>query len=135
MGGVGMMEEMVSEVDVTEEREIVGEREGHEMVREEMTGEELAVVRELALRAHPDVVPELVSGGSVGEIVASVEAARAAYRRVAEGIGQGTGATTVAVVPAGGAPRVVVDADALPAAEKIRRALAGRGRGGMREAK
>ena len=76
------------------------------------TGEgELAAVRELVLRAHPDVVPELVAGSSVGELVASVEAARAAFRRVAE------------TVAAPGPPRVAVDVELLPAAEKIRRGL------------
>lgn len=83
--------------------------------------EELASVRELILRAHPDVVPELVSGGSVDELVASVEPARAAYRRVAD-----TMTTATPRVPAGDAPRLAVDAELLPAAEKIRRGLARR---------
>lgn len=83
---------------------------------------ELAAVRELVLRAHPDVVPELVAGSSVGELVASVEAAREAYRRVADAVG----APAPPRVPAGDAPRVAVDAELLPAAEKIRRGLASR---------
>lgn len=82
---------------------------------------ELAAVRELILRAHPDVVPELVSGGSVDELVASVEAAREAYRRVAATVG-----ATPPRVPAGDTPRLAVDVEQLPAAEKIRRGLATR---------
>ena len=81
--------------------------------------EELATVRELILRAHPDVVPELVRGGSVDELVASVEPARTAYRRVAE-----MAAQAAPRVPAGDAPRLAVDVEQLPAAEKIRRGLA-----------
>lgn len=96
------------------------------------TPEELATVRELALHAHPDTVPELVGGATVAEIVASLEPARAAYRRIAEraaGSTGGTGAAPIETanrmppVPAGDAPRVVVDPDRVSAAEKIRRGL------------
>ena len=90
--------------------------------------EELATVRELALRAYPDRVAELVTGATVAELMASVEPARAAYRRIAEAVGQGAAAARPAapVVPAGDAPRLAVDVEALPAAEKIRRGLATR---------
>jgi hypothetical protein len=84
--------------------------------------EELAAVRELVLRAHPDVVPELVTGASVDELVASVEPARAAFRRVAESVRE-----VVPRVPAGDTPALAVDVGHLPAAEKIRRGLASRG--------
>ena len=40
---------------------------------------DLGKVRELVLRAHPDVVPDLVAGSSVDELLASVEPARSAY--------------------------------------------------------
>lgn len=97
------------------------------------TAEELAAVRALALTAHPDAVPELVAGGSVAELIGSLEPARAAYRRIAEAIGAGVEAGAQATihpvappVPAGAAPRLATDPDALPAAEKIRRGLAGR---------
>mgnify|MGYP006952644934 CR=1 FL=1 len=82
--------------------------------------DELAALRELVLRAHPDVVPELVAGSNLGELMASVEGARAAYRRVAEAV------SAPPRVPAGDTPRLAVDADLLPAAEKIRRGLATR---------
>ncbi len=99
------------------------------------TQQDLAAVRELALRAHPDTVPELVGGATVAEIVASLEPARAAYRRAAEHAGGSAGGTNarpitagarVPPVPAGDAPRAVVDPDQLSAAEKIRRGLAER---------
>ena len=45
---------------------------------------DLGKVRELVLKAHPDVVPDLVRGSSVDELIASVEPARSAYQRVAD---------------------------------------------------
>ena len=91
-----------------------------------VSAEDLAAVRELILRAHPDVVPELVTGSTVAELTASVEAARAAYAGV---VGrQAPVVSTPPVVPAGGAT-VVVDPAALPTGEKIRRGLANRPRG------
>jgi hypothetical protein len=89
----------------------------------EETVAELAAVRELILRAHPDVVPELVAGRTVGELTTSVEAARAAYAGVVSR--QPSTVSTPPVVPAGGAT-VVVDPANLPTAEKIRRGLAAR---------
>jgi hypothetical protein len=103
-------------------------------------GGDLSVVRELILRAHPDVVPELVQGGSVAELVASVEGARAAYQAVAERVqerkgagktpalqGKGAGETPAVPeppkVPAGGGA-AVVNVDDLPTAEKIKRGIA-----------
>ena len=123
------MEEQSAGVVVEEQQE---QRGGQDQVTEGVGGlrsEELAAVRELALRAHPDAVPELVTGASVGELMASLEPARAAYRRIAETVGQGAPPPVVApMVPAGDAPRLAVDVEALPAAEKIRRGLAGQRR-------
>jgi hypothetical protein len=102
----------------------------------ETPGDELAAVREVVLRAHPDVVPELVSGATVAEVLASVEPARAAYARIAERLTPAAAATATAPtspnfpslpsVPAGGAGPVPLDPDRLPAPEKIRRGLASR---------
>ena len=120
-------------------------------------GEELGKVRELVLKAHPDVVPDLVRGSSVDELIASVEPARSAYQRIAEQVRQGgggaglqgggetaisseaastandTGSTTVVaqppLVPAGGATNVAEPGDLGPTT-KIAQALAARkGRG------
>ncbi len=82
--------------------------------------DEQAALRELVLRAHPDVVPEPVAGSSLDEMLASLEGARAAYRRVAETV------SAPPRVPAGDTPRLAVDVELLPAAEKIRRGLASR---------
>ena len=83
---------------------------------------DLDAVRALVLRAHPDVVPELVTGESVADLIASVEPARAAYARLAETLAQVR--SEAAPVPAGGGSPITVDPDRLPAAEKIRRGLA-----------
>jgi hypothetical protein len=118
--------------------------------------DELTKVRQLVLRAHPDVVPELVGGNSIDELLASVEPARSAYQQVADrvragesrGLEGGAGTTVTAepaaaanatrqttatgsppLVPAGGAANVV-NLDDIPPAEKIARALAGRRQGG-----
>jgi hypothetical protein len=86
---------------------------------------ELDAVRELVLRAHRDVVPELVAGDSVAGILASVAPARAAYARLAEGW---AGPAPRAVpVPAGGGAPLPTDPSLLPASEKIRRGLAAGG--------
>jgi hypothetical protein len=85
---------------------------------------DLAAVRELVLRAHPDVVPELVAGETIAGLIASVEPARAAYARLAESLSFAQEATPASPVPAGGSAPIAVDPDRLPAAEKIRRGLA-----------
>jgi hypothetical protein len=109
--------------------------------------EELGKVRELVLKAHPDVVPDLVRGDSVDELIASVEPARSAYQRIAEqvrGAESGVGSreseqltsdlrpptsdSAVAqppAVPAGGAATIVDPGDLAPTS-KIAQALAAR---------
>ncbi len=105
---------------------------------ESVNGDEIAAVRELILRAHQDVVPELIQGSSVAELMASVEPARAAYQAVAQrvqerqGSGESRGSEGAPAeppkVPAGGGV-AVVDLDALPTAEKIKRGIAAARRG------
>ena len=99
---------------------------------------ELGRVRDLVLQAHPDVVPDLVRGASLDELLASVEPARSAYQQVAERV-RGSHAvahaasdvsapvTTVSPpsVPAGGTA-TVVDPGTLSPTTKIARALADR---------
>jgi hypothetical protein len=115
---------------------------------------DLGKVRDLVLKAHPDVVPDLVRGGSVDELIASVEPARSAYQRIADQVrGRGPqvtgdhasetesarrpdgqtasteGSTTVVVqpplVPAGGASNAVDPGDLAPTS-KIAQAPAAR---------
>lgn len=107
-----------------------------------LTGETLAKVREYVVRANPEAVPELIAGGSLEEIEASVPVAKAAYERIATaaraGAEQGAGGQgnpvsaaiqqaaqqQPPVVPAGGAT-VVVDPANIPSGEKIRLGLQG----------
>ena len=89
--------------------------------------DELATIRELVLKAHPDVVPELITGTSVAELLSTVAPAQAAYGRLLEtvraGESQATTSAPVPAVPAGGSAPVPIDPDRLPAAEKIRRGI------------
>ena len=91
--------------------------------------EELDAVRQVVLAAYPDSVPELIQGATVPELLASIEAARAAYARVAETVAVPAEPVAVAapVVPAGGGS-AMIDPGALPAAEKVRQGIAGRQR-------
>jgi hypothetical protein len=111
---------------------------------------DLGKVRELVLKANPDVVPDLIRGESVDSLIASVEPARSAYQRIAERVrgsiaggestvraeGEATvnaeGKTTVVgqppAVPAGGASNVV-DPSTLAPTTKIAQGLARQKRG------
>jgi hypothetical protein len=112
----------------------------HEPVR----AAELNTVRELVLKAHPDVVPDLIAGSSVDELVASVEPARTAYQRIADQVREASSregeearsreeqdaSSTPSLVqppavPAGGAATVVDPGDLAPTS-KIAQALAAR---------
>jgi hypothetical protein len=85
--------------------------------------DDLGAVRELVLKAHADVVPELVQGNSIASLLASVESAQVAYARIASTLNPASTNSTPSV-PAGGNPPVIVDLDRLPASEKIKRGLA-----------
>ena len=65
---------------------------------ERLRAESIAIVRDLILKGNPDLVPELVQGETLAELMDSVEPARSAYQRIAESV-----RVTVPVVPAGGA--------------------------------
>ncbi len=41
-------------------------------------------LRQTLAAAHPDAIPELIDGATVGEMVASLQTAKAAYRRTVE---------------------------------------------------
>ena len=89
---------------------------------------DLTAVRNLILRAHPDVIPELVAGANFDEMLSSVEPARAAYQRVAESVQLGaTDATTEVTapkIPAGGGQRQLsINLDQLSPAAKISEGL------------
>ena len=92
------------------------------MDNEQIPVDDVALVRELARRAYPDAVAELIDGESAEEIAASIEPARTAYARLKAEIGAAR-PVAMAQVPAGGMSPAI-DPDRLPAAEKIRRGLA-----------
>jgi hypothetical protein len=84
---------------------------------------ELEQVRQLVLRAHPDVVPELVTGATIADLLASIGPAEAAYANLAGRIGAAS-----PHVPAGTIGPAPIDPERLPIAEKLRRGLAERAR-------
>jgi hypothetical protein len=107
---------------------------------------DLDKVRELVLKAHPDVVPDLVAGSSVDELIASVEPARTAYQRIADHVRESSSreversssregpddSSTPSIVqpptvPAGGGTNVTDSGDLGPTT-KIAQALAARKR-------
>lgn len=82
--------------------------------------EERQALRATLAAAHPDTVPELIGGETVGEMIASLETAKAAYRRTIE--------RTKAALPvaAGGGGRPVgVDISKLSPLAKIAVGLKG----------
>lgn len=74
---------------------------------------EVQAVRELILRSHHNIVPELIAGDNIDALIASVESAKAAYSRIIANVS----------VPAGGNSPVAFDVEALPTFDKIRRGL------------
>ena len=86
---------------------------------ERLRGESIRVVRDLILKAHADLVPEMVRGESLAELMASVEPAREAYQRLSAAV-----RSAAPVVPAGGAGSPTVAIEHLTADGLIKRALA-----------
>ena len=89
--------------------------------------DDLSAIRDVVLKAYPDVVPDLVRGDSAAVLLASVEPARAAYARIRATIQADTAPvatnTPIPAIPAGGGTPLPVDPDHLPSSEKIRRGL------------
>jgi hypothetical protein len=83
----------------------------------------VGLVRELARRAYPDAVAELIDGADAEAIAASIEPARAAFARLKEQLATEHTDTAPVKVPAGG-QAAAIDPDRLPASEKIRRGIA-----------
>jgi hypothetical protein len=82
----------------------------------------IASVRDLALRAHPEMVPELVRGDSLTALLASIEPARQAYAELMARI-QPESTPPAPAVPAGGSVTAPLDLDRIPTAEKLRRGI------------
>ena len=82
-------------------------------------------LRELVVRAYPEVVPELLSGETVEEMLASLPAAQAAYQRIAE---QARPAGPEPVPSGGGTSRAFpIDIGSMSPGLKIREGLRRRG--------
>lgn len=85
---------------------------------------DLERVRELILQAHPDVVPELISGATIDELLGSVASAQDAFTRVSERLAANSPAAPR--IPAGNPVRTTsVNADSLSPVSKIRMGLGG----------
>lgn len=101
-------------------------------------GETLERVRDLVLRAHPEVVPELVGGATLAALLGSIEPAHQAYADLAARLTPGGPAPAaipaVPPVPAGGSGPAPLDLDRIPAAEKLRRGLRDRIAQSLRQA-
>lgn len=83
----------------------------------------LEIVLELARKANPDAIAELIAGSSVDEVLASVEPAREAYARVYAEAAEAEREVRPPAVPAGGSMVGSMDVERLPTAEKMRRGL------------
>lgn len=88
----------------------------------------LEQVRNLVLLAHPEVVPELVHGASLTELLASVEPAHRAYAELVARLhvdapSPAAQAQPTHQVPAGGAVPAPLDLERMPTAEKLRRGI------------
>jgi hypothetical protein len=90
---------------------------------------DLQKVHDLVLKAHPDVVPDLVKGDSIDALIASAAPARAAYQRIVDTLHTANANPPAPAqpptVPAGGAAPIL-DPDTLSPTTKIARALATR---------
>lgn len=81
----------------------------------------LAAIRDLVLKAHPDVVPELVTGASIEDLLASVGPANDAYTRLTDRLQPAPPS-----VPAGASVPAPLDPDRMPTALKIQVGLRNR---------
>ena len=108
-------------MDVAEAAEFV-ETELDSSEIEQLRSESIAIVRDLILKGNPDLVPDLVRGETLTELMDSVEPAKAAYQRIAESIRAET-RTTAPIVPAGGAASPIAIED-LSGDALIKRGLA-----------
>lgn len=88
---------------------------------------DVAAVRELITKAHPDVVPELIVGSSFDELMASVPGSQAAYKRIVESVQASASPVSVtpSAVPAGGGARreFVINVEELSPSAKIAEGL------------
>ncbi len=88
---------------------------------------DMGELRDLVLKANPDVIPEMIAGDTFDTLMASVDPAKAAYQRIVQSVGgaAGGGAAAVARVPAGGGAtrQFVVNIEELSPSAKIAEGL------------
>ncbi|MDI3340852.1 MAG: hypothetical protein QJR03_09995 [Sphaerobacter sp.] len=86
-------------------------------------GFDLGRIRELILAAHPDVVPDLITGATFDELMASIEPARAAYARIVASLREQP--TAAPGIPAGqpGRQPVIANVEAVSPRGKIAEGL------------
>jgi hypothetical protein len=82
--------------------------------------DERQALRATLAAAHPDTIPELIGGETVGEMIASIETAKAAYQRAVERT-----SAALPVAAGGGGRPVGVDARTLSPLAKISMGLKG----------
>jgi hypothetical protein len=92
------------------------------------TPDDNSLLRDLIGRAYPDIVPELVHGETLAELLGSIPAARTAYARIVEAARAGAENPVShfghVAVPAGAAVRSAgVSVEGLSAMAKIRAGL------------
>jgi len=69
---------------------------------QQMRDESNAIIRDLLLQAHPDAIPDLVQGDTLGELLDSVTSAEQIFAKVAQVIDARRAKQTPPSVPAGG---------------------------------
>ncbi|MDD5082346.1 MAG: hypothetical protein PHU08_03130 [Dehalococcoidales bacterium] len=80
--------------------------------------------RSLVMRANPGVLPELITGDTIGQVNESLERARAFATRIRQGIEAEAAGTKI---PAGAPPRKGFTLSGLSPREKIQYAIGGKG--------
>jgi len=101
---------------VSELEQVAGELEGK-------LAEAVSSYRELAVKTNPQVLAELITGATIGEINVSLEKAITLVNRVKQDI---EADITAARVPAGAPERAPINLEALSPREKIQYAIGGR---------
>lgn len=85
-----------------------------------LSADERQTLRATLAEAHPEAIPQLIDGETIGEMVASIATAKAAYQRVAE-----QAKTAVPVAAGGGGRPVSADPAKLSPLAKISMGLRG----------
>lgn len=120
------LEEAVSgrDIDIAALEQSINGLEEKRAAAEGSLAEAVTSYREMIVQANPDIVEELISGGTIESLNESLEKARNLIGRVRQGL-----ETEIALtrVPAGAPERRSPDLSALTPREKIKYAIGGKG--------